>query len=502
MATRVLFRDTFAGPDRDLVGGEWIQATGYDLMLVRGNAATGGEDTSNARVSVVSVSMEKSQWAECVITEVAFTANTVSLVLNANTTSSPIERWELVISQDGFRIWKSYDGTQGWYNALVPWAVEIGQRIWFGCIGDDMTAFVDGTPVISTLTDTDISAAPLGLPGLLGWRLSDNDHGAVNDFSCGIFGDAAILSTPTGTATGETMASGSVFYDVLQGTVYGYVSTSVTPPSTADHQDGTGAAAWLSDTDTQDGYSGFNWNTLTEDTLYYAHYLHVYDEVESTQATSASFTTFSSGTAPTLDTAVATKTGQNTATGSVGTDQVEGTVWAYVSESVTPPDVPTHKASPYSETAAATTNFTFTGLTAGTVHYVHYLQTNDYPLDSDQLTSASIRTDDIVVPPGPGPISEAFQITVDGAYITQLQLVSKDKTEFVIRWWCNTALGDNYVSVRSSGLYGVGDEELIKSDPNAVWTSGALAPVVGWNQVTVDGLLEKTPYYPGVVQEY
>lgn len=99
------------------------------------------------------------------------------------------------------------------------------------------------------------------------------------------------LTSPTGTKTGETTATGAVTCDVVGADIWAYVSTSSSPPSVVDHKAGTGAVA----TDFVDvsviGVNAFTFTGLTQNTTYYVHYLANDGSFDSDQVTSASFTT-------------------------------------------------------------------------------------------------------------------------------------------------------------------------------------------------------------------
>ncbi len=106
--------------------------------------------------------------------------------------------------------------------------------------------------------------------------------------------EAPVLSSPTGTKTGSTTATGNVTSaNDANGTVYRYTSTSGTAPSIAHHKDGTGASAFASQTVTATGLQTFSAITgLDPSTTYYNHFLHT-DAAsnDSLQVVSTSFTT-------------------------------------------------------------------------------------------------------------------------------------------------------------------------------------------------------------------
>lgn len=101
-----------------------------------------------------------------------------------------------------------------------------------------------------------------------------------------------------------------------------------------------------------------------------------YRVLVSAFATSSSggTTTPADTTAPTLSSPTATQTGQTTATGTVSTNEANGTLYRYASANATE-TVPTIEAANLTSTVTATgtQNVSFTGLTAGTTYYAHYV---------------------------------------------------------------------------------------------------------------------------------
>lgn len=109
---------------------------------------------------------------------------------------------------------------------------------------------------------------------------------------------APTLTSPTGTQTGSTTASGTVSTDEGNGTLDAVVTTSATTPSAAQiqaGQDHTGAAAAATDlnnTVSATGVQNVSFTGLTAATTYYVHYVHEDAAANvSTAVTSASFTT-------------------------------------------------------------------------------------------------------------------------------------------------------------------------------------------------------------------
>lgn len=103
---------------------------------------------------------------------------------------------------------------------------------------------------------------------------------------------APVLSSPVGTTTGSTTATIGATTDEGNGTLYGFVSTSATPPSDSNLIAGTGAVWAGSVSVSSTGAKTLNATGLTASTSYYAHLLHR-DAAgnDSNTVTSAQFTT-------------------------------------------------------------------------------------------------------------------------------------------------------------------------------------------------------------------
>lgn len=98
-------------------------------------------------------------------------------------------------------------------------------------------------------------------------------------------------------------------------------------------------------------------------------------------------------TPPTLTSPTATATTPTTASGSVSTNEANGTLYRYASTNATE-SVATVKASGSTSTVTATgtQSVTFTGLTPATTYYAHYVHTDAASNDSARVTSASFAT--------------------------------------------------------------------------------------------------------------
>lgn len=199
---------------------------------------------------------------------------------------------------------------------------------------------------------------------------------------------APTLSSATGTATGETTASGSVSTNEANGTLY-RITTSSSTALVADVKAGASQAV------TAAGVQTFNATGLPPGTTLYHHLVHT-DEAgnDSLVATSNAFTTTAPDvTAPTLTSPTATATGSTTATGAVSTNEANGTLYFYASTNATE-DVATVKASGASQAVTVTgvQGVSVIGLNGSTTYYLHFVHTDPADNDSACVSSASFTT--------------------------------------------------------------------------------------------------------------
>lgn len=103
---------------------------------------------------------------------------------------------------------------------------------------------------------------------------------------------APILSFVINQGVGSTTLDMDVDTDEDNGTIYGYINTSATPPTLANHESGSGADAFASQVVSVASTQTFSLGGLTPETSYYAHFLHIDDANNSSnQISSAQFTT-------------------------------------------------------------------------------------------------------------------------------------------------------------------------------------------------------------------
>jgi hypothetical protein len=162
---------------------------------------------------------------------------------------------------------------------------------------------LDGTQVISPQTITDSS---LNATGKVGMRVPTPQLTSTTGSHTDTFNAwddvASTLSSPTGTATGSTTASGTVSVNDAGGTLYAVATTSATSPTHTQvqaGQDHTGAAAAFAvgsgsgQAATATGTQNVSATGLTPATAYYWHYS--YKDGGGTNASavssSSSFTT-------------------------------------------------------------------------------------------------------------------------------------------------------------------------------------------------------------------
>lgn len=212
---------------------------------------------------------------------------------------------------------------------------------------------------------------------------------------------APTLSSGVGTATGSTTATVGATTDEANGTMYAIVSTSSTPPSSTQIQAGqtnTGSAAPWSGNQaiTTTGAKTFNATGLTASTTYYPYVQHK-DAAgnNSTVLSGPSFTTSAGGdtTPPTLTSPTGTATGSTTASGTVSTNEANGTLY-YLATTNSTETAATVKASGASQavTATGTQNVSVIGLTASTTYYMHYVHRDAAGNDSTVSNSSSFTT--------------------------------------------------------------------------------------------------------------
>jgi DUF971 family protein len=255
---------------------------------------------------------------------------------------------------------------------------------------------------------------------------------------------APTLSSPTGTQTGSTTANLSVSTNEANGTLYRYVSTN------AVESVATVKAANLTQAVTATGVQNATASGLTANTQYFAHFVHRdASGNDSLVASSAGFTTASAGdtTAPTLTSPTGTKTGTTTASGTVSTNEANGTLYFLASTSATVTAAAVKAGSSQAVSATGVQNVAFSGLTAGAQYYAHYLQADAAGNESAVVTSSAFTTDAAAT----RVYTARTTVTPGGAAITGAQYPSVAGT------WVggSTAGTDKYVSAATAPVSAV-----------------------------------------------
>lgn len=144
--------------------------------------------------------------------------------------------------------------------------------------------------------------------------------------------------------------------------------------------------------------------SLTPSTTYSGQVRAIDSSNNRSNALPFSFTTAAAPdlTAPTLTNATATQTGQTTASGSVTTNEAGGTLYRMVSVNASESAATVKAGSSSTVTAAGVQSVAFTGLTAGTTYYPHYLHRDGAGNDSAVANGPAFTTASASTNPAPG----------------------------------------------------------------------------------------------------
>lgn len=206
---------------------------------------------------------------------------------------------------------------------------------------------------------------------------------------------APVLTSATSASTGSTTGSGSVTTNEANGTLYWIASTSASGVTVAAIKAGSSVVV------TSTGSKAVTVSGLTAATAYYIHFLHR-DAAgnDSTVAISPSFTTASAAdtTAPTLTLPTGTQTGQTTATGTVTTNEANGTLYYMVSTNAVESAATVKAGASQAVTATGVQNVSYSGLTAATQYYTHYLHRDAAGNDSTVVNGTGFTTASAAAP--------------------------------------------------------------------------------------------------------
>lgn len=287
---------------------------------------------------------------------------------SSGSVSSPIGHAALTTPSGGYAIFSAavVGGT-----SLVP---SVGTNV--GSAGNASVSYLlNGTS--TTFSWTGGSPAPASI---IAFSLTPAGGGDITP---------PTLTSPTGTSTGSTTASGTVTTDEANGTLYRLASTNATESVT------TVKTAALTQAVTATGSQAVTFTGLSPSTTYYAHYVHT-DAAnnDSARVSSSSFTTGAGGdtTPPTLSSPTGTATGATTATGTVSTNEANGTLYYVTTVNATETGTTVKAGSSQAVTATGVQNVSRTGLTASTTYRHHYLHRDAAGNDSTVSSSATFTT--------------------------------------------------------------------------------------------------------------
>lgn len=252
------------------------------------------------------------------------------------------------------------------------------------------TGIISGTPTV-ILAQTAYTVTATNTAGFINGTPFDIAVAASTDVT------PPILSLPTGAATGDTTASGTVTTDEANGTLFYLIDSSITASLAA-------IKAGASQVVTTTGVQNVSSTGLTPSTGYYLHYVHT-DAAsnDSNVVHSTLFTTAATPdiTAPVLSSPTGVTTGPNTASGSVVTDEGNGTLYFLADTSVTATVEAVKLSNSQGVTTTGIQNVSVLGLIPETTYYLHYVHTDASLNDSTVVNSLAFTTDPAVdvIPP-------------------------------------------------------------------------------------------------------
>lgn len=374
----------------------WIVPTGGTGL--RGNGSGAIEGTNSSNVNIVSVT---GAFKARVRVNPNGATNNLALWARRDSDSSTDGLLLLYVSQTSLRVASVAAGTRTDHATVATTAP--GTTFW-------MELEISGLVVTCRILNNDLSVRNTASHTFSGSLPAGGDFWGFGFFQAGqaaLFDDfivddgaagdvtAPTLTSPTGTATGSTTATGTVTTDEGNGTLYRLASTNATETAP------TVVAAALSQTVTTTGGQNVSFTGLSPSTVYYAHY--VQDDAalnRSARVSSASFTTDSVDvTAPTLTAATAVSISNAAMTGTVTTDEANGTQYMVATTSATPPSAAQIRAGQNNTGAAAVfaanqaisstgvKTFNVTGLAELTTYYLYYHHRDSSNNDSSVVSA-------------------------------------------------------------------------------------------------------------------
>lgn len=208
------------------------------------------------------------------------------------------------------------------------------------------------------------------------------------------------LSSPTGTATGATTATGTVVTDRGTGTLFYLASTNAS-------EDGTAVAAGSSQAVSAVGTQNVSVSSLTGATGYYLHYMHRSPSgYDSAVVSSGPFTTDAppDETAPSLTSPAIDSFSHNSVTATVISNEAGGSLFFVATENASELDAVVQAGSSQAVTMAGLQVVNLSGLTPETTYYVHMQQIDPASNESAVVTAGPFTTSAAPVPGNGGAL--------------------------------------------------------------------------------------------------
>lgn len=240
---------------------------------------------------------------------------------------------------------------------------------------------------------------------LSGVDLSTLQSSLIAEYSIVADTTSPVLSAANATTLSSVTASGDVTSaNDSDGTLYYLVSENATPPSAAQMKQGLdqgGQPGVVGSTGSQKVFGDgaqptISFTGLTADVAYYAYFLHTDIAGNDSNIPPAPFTTDnpSDGTPPTLTVPTGQKEGSFSGSGTVVTNEDNGDLyyWATTNSTETQAAILANNVKK-SVTATGEQGVTFSGLSANTTYYAHYVHKDAAGNDSTEVHSGSWVTD-------------------------------------------------------------------------------------------------------------
>lgn len=294
---------------------------------------------------------------------------------------------------------------------------------------------------------------------------------------------APILSSPSTSNITATAARGTATTDEANGTLFGIVSTSATPPTAiqveAGQSNSGASASWAGSLAiTSVGAKNLDATGLGSNTGYYFHFMHKDSSGNrSAVLTSSLFTTLTSGdtTPPTLSSALGSSAGTTSAAGSVSTNEANGTLFYKVSQNATE-TASTLQSTGLSRSVTTTgvQNVTQSGgLTPNTTYRMHFVHVDAAGNVSNVISSATFTTAN-----GGGTITTGTLSNLSGQAIGATTLTWLAIIDFVTGNTVATLLS---VPVNSSSVASFSQADVVPGQAYAVMGKTTAGVIIrGW----------------------